>query len=119
MYSVVLVSGVQQSASALRTHMSLFIAFRALSSALRNCHLYNDDSPRCVSRGDLFSELTVSTLKLFKYLKMASSLPSQPHPIQSATSSLLQWPRSISISCLMISGPSTLWDASLGCWLAC
>ena len=80
-YSILLFSSVQQSDSAIRIHMSPFIAFQALSSALINCRLCDDNSPHCVSKGDFLSELTMSILKLFKYLKMGSSQPFQPHPI--------------------------------------
>lgn len=81
-----------------------------------NCHLYDGESPNCVFSSG-FSELTVYLLKLFKYLKIATSLFQRTLSHSQPSTSFMQGPGVISFSCLAISC-ITLLDVSLGRWLA-
>lgn len=71
-----------------------------------------------VVSSELTSLSSLFMLKLFKYLKIATPLGQISHT-PSNLLSLLQSPGFISYSCPVISGPVSLLDISLGCWLAC
>lgn len=81
-----------------------------------NCHLYDDESRNCVFSSG-FSELTIHLLKLFKYLKITTSLCQLTLSHAQPSKSFTQVPGVISFSCPVISF-ITLLDVSLGCWLA-
>lgn len=72
-----------------------------------NCRLYDDESPNCVFSSG-FSELTVHLLKLFKYLKIATSLFQLILSHSQPSMSFMQGPGAISFSCPVTSF-ITLW----------